>query len=185
MLTFDPITLTPTEFEEAVRAILDGAGVLLRGYKSEHLPSLTGVDGDYVIDVAVTFSALGADFLVLVECKHEKRRTERQDVQILHSKVQSLGAQKGMLFSTAGFQEGAVQFAESHGIALVQIAKGETTYFSRSLGPPKPPPAWAEIPKYVGWWRHGKYMSVLSPTKGDYTREALGIGINDSDSVTD
>jgi restriction system protein len=37
-----------------------------------------------------------------------------------------------MIFSTAGFQEGAVQYAELHGIALVQIARGETTYFSRS-----------------------------------------------------
>ena len=175
MLTFDPITLSPSEFEEAVKAILDGAGVPLKDYQSEHLASLTGVDGDYIIDVSVTFSALGADFLVLVECKHEKRRTERQDVQILHSKIQSLGAQKGMIFSTAGFQEGAIQYAELHGLALVQIAKGETTYFSRSIGPPKPPPAWADIPKYVGWWRHGTYMSVLSPFKGDYTREALGL----------
>ncbi len=175
MLTFDPITLSPHEFEEAVKGILDGAGVLLKDYKSEHLPSLNGVDGEYAIDVVVSFSALGADFLVLVECKHEKRRTERQDIQILHSKVQSLGAHKGMIFSTAGFQEGAIRFAELHGIALVQLAKGETTYFSRSLGPPKPPPTWAGIPKYIGWWRHGNHLSVLSPTKGDYTREALGI----------
>jgi len=112
---------------------------------------------------------------LLIECKHEKRRTERQDVQILHSKLQSIGAQKGMIFSTAGFQEGAVQYAETHGIALVQIAGGETSYFSRSMGAPKPPPAWLEIPKYIGWWRSGNHMSVLSPTKGDYTREALGL----------
>ena len=175
MLTFDPITLSPSEFEEAVKAILDAVGVPLKDYESAHLASLTGVDGDYIIDVSVSFSALGADFLVLVECKHEKRRTERQDVQILHTKIQSLGAQKGMIFSTAGFQEGAVQYAELHGIALVQIARGENTYFSRSMESPKPPPAWLQIPKYVGWWTHGKHMSVLSPTKGDYTREALGI----------
>lgn len=175
MLTFDPITLSPSEFEEAVKAILDAAGVPLKDYKSQHVASLAGVDGDYVIDVAVTFSALGGDFLVLVECKHEKRRTERQDVQILYSKVQSLGAQKGMIFSTAGFQEGAIQYAESHGIALVQIARGETSYFSRSMEPPKPPPAWLEIPKYIGWWTNGKHISVLSPFKGNYTREALGL----------
>jgi restriction system protein len=183
MLTFDPITLSPSEFEEAVKAILDGAGIPLKDYKSEHLASLTGVDGDYIIDVSVTFSALGADFLVLVECKHEKRRTERQDVQILHSKIQSLGAQKGMIFSTAGFQEGAVQYAELHGIALAQIAKGETTYFSRSMEPPKRPPAWFGIPKYIGWWKHGKYMSVLSPAKGDYTREALGLVLSCDEST--
>jgi restriction system protein len=183
MLTFDPITLSPSEFEEAVKAILDAVGVPLKDYESAHLASLTAVDGDYIIDVSVSFSALGTDFLVLVECKHEKRRTERQDVQILHTKIQSLGAQKGMIFSTAGFQEGAVQYAESHGIALVQIARGETTYFSRSMESPKPPPDWLQIPKYVGWWKHGKYMSVLSPAKGDYTREALGLVISCDESA--
>jgi len=183
MLTFDPITLSPREFEETVKAILDGAGVSLTDYKSEHLASLSGIDGDYIIDVAATFSAFGGDFLVLVECKHEKRKTERQDVQILHSKIQSLGAQKGMLFSTGGFQTGAVQYAELHGIALVQIAKGETTYFSRSMEPTKPQPAWLEIPKYIGWWKHGKYMSVLSPAKGDYTREALGLVVSAEEST--
>jgi restriction system protein len=180
MLTFDPISLSPAEFEKAVKAILDGSGVALKDYKSDHLASLTGVDGDYVIDVAVTFAALGGDYLVLVECKHEKRRTERQDVQILYAKIQSLGAQKGMIFSTAGFQEGAVQFAELHGIALVQIANGETTYFSRSLETGERIPPSPEMPKYVGWWKHGKYLSVLSPSKGDYTREALGMRSNET-----
>jgi restriction system protein len=175
MLTFDPISLSPAEFEKAVKAILDGSGVALKDYKSEHLASLTGVDGDYIIDVAVTFSALGGDYLVLIECKHEKRRTERQDVQILYAKLHSLGAHKGMLFSTAGFQEGAVQFAELHGIALVQIAKGETTYYSRSVEPGEGTPSWPDMPQYVGWWRHGKHLSVLSPSNGDYTREALSL----------
>jgi len=184
MLTFDPISLSPAEFEKAVKAILDGTGVALKDYKSEHLASLTGVDGDYVIDVAVTFTALNGDFLVLVECKHEKRRTERHDVQILYAKLQSLGAQKGTIFSTAGFQEGAVQFAELHGIALVQIAKGETTYFSRSRETDQIP-AWPDMPQYVGWWRHGKYLRVLSACNGDYTREALGLRIIDTQSLTD
>jgi restriction system protein len=173
MLTFAPLILTPHEFELAVKAILDASGITLESYKSEHLQSVTGVDGEYVIDVTVRFSALGADFLVLVECKHEKRKTERQDVQVLHDKVQSVGAHKGMLFSTAGFQEGAIQYAVTHGIATVQLASGETTWFSRSLGPSTPPEE-ANIPRYVGWWRHGKHISVLSERNGEYTREALG-----------
>ncbi len=42
MLTFDPITLSPSEFEEAVKAILDAVGVPMKDYKSAHLASLTG-----------------------------------------------------------------------------------------------------------------------------------------------
>jgi restriction system protein len=168
------MTLTPREFELAVKGILDGSGLSLKSYESAHLNSLTGVDGEYVIDVTARFSALGADFLVLVECKHQKRKTERQQVQVLLAKVKSVGAHKGMIFSTSGFQAGAIQYADTHGIALVQLASGETTWFSRSLQP-TPPPAWANIPKYVGWWHHANHMSVLSATKGEYTREALGI----------
>ena len=129
----DPISLTPREYELAVKSILDGAGVRLDQFQSQHLERLPGVDGDYVIDVTARFSALGADFLVLVECKNERRKTERHDVQVLRDKMQSIGAQKGMLFSTAGFQEGAIEYADAHKIALVQLVDGKSTWFTKFL----------------------------------------------------
>jgi restriction system protein len=170
----EPIKLTPTQYELAVKAILDGSGLSLQEYKSNHLESVEGVDGSYVMDVTARFSALGASFLVLVECKHERRKVERQAVQLLHAKMVSTGAQKGMLFSVAGFQAGAVEYATVHGIALIQMAKGSSTWRTRSLGPVAPPP-YLELPEYVGWWCHGNTMSVVSPTEGKYTRQALGI----------
>ena len=157
-----------------MKGILDGAGLDLSEFTSRHLESVPGVDGSYVIDVAVRFSALGANFLVLVECKHERRKVERQDVQVLHDKVRSTGAQKGMLFSVAGFQQGAIDYADVHGIALVQLADGSSSWFTRSAGPPAPPPPWANIPEYVGWWCHGNSMSIMSSEIGEYTRKALG-----------
>jgi len=175
----DRIKLTPQEYELVVKSILDGSGVLLQTYESGHLQRVAGADGEYVIDVTARFSALGADFLVLVECKHEKRKTERHDVQVLLSKVQSVGAHKGMLFSVAGFQEGAIQYADAHGIALVQLADGKTSWFTKSLGPPSPPPPYVNIPKYIGWWCHGNSMSLMSEEIGEYTRQALGIGPNE------
>jgi restriction system protein len=170
-----PLNLTPREYELAVKGILDGAGVQLTEFASRHLEKVPGVDGDYIIDVTVRFSALGARFLVLVECKHERRKVERQDVQVLHDKLRSTGAQKGMLFSIAGFQDGAIEYADVHGIALVQLANGSSAWFTKSAGPPTPPPPWVNIPEYVGWWRHGNTMSVMSNRIGDYTRKALGL----------
>jgi len=73
-----------------------------------------------VIDVTARFSALGASFLVLPECKHERRKVERQAVQVLHAKMVSKGAQKGMLFSVAGFQTGSIEYATVH--ELVQLS---------------------------------------------------------------
>jgi len=170
-----PISLNPEDFELAVKGILDSAAGSLVKYESKHLEALPASDGEYIIDVTARFEALGADFLVLVECKHHKRKVERQDVQVLQSKLQSLGAQKGMLFSTAGFQSGAVAYADEHGIALVQLADGSTTWFTKSEGPTTPPPPWVHIPQYVGWWHHGSSIAVMSVEHVEYTRRALGL----------
>jgi len=170
-----PLNVTPREYELAVKSILDGAGLGLTDFKSTHLEKVDGVDGSYAIDVTARFSALGADFLVLVECKCEQRKIERQAVQILHDKVRSTGAQKGMLFSVSGFQDGAIEYADVHGIALVQLANGSSSWFTKSIGPTTPPPPWANIPEYIGWWCHGNSMSVMSSEIGEYTREVLGV----------
>lgn len=135
---------------------------------------MPGTDGDYVIDITARFSALGASFLVLVECKHCGRQVERQDVQVLHSKLLSVDAQKAVLFATSGFQSGAIEFANAHGIALVQFASGKSTWFTKSAGPVKEPPSWANIPKYVGWWHHGNSRSVVSKDHSEYTRQFWG-----------
>jgi restriction system protein len=100
---------------------------------------------------------------------------ERQDVQVLHDKIRSTGAQKGMLFSIAGFQSGALDYAGVHGIALVQLADGASTWFTKSFGHATPIRSHAGVPQYVGWWCHGKNMSVMSSEIGEYTREALGL----------
>jgi restriction system protein len=168
-----PITLTPREYELEVKKLIDAWGASLVSYESAHLEQLAGADGEYAIDIVARFSALGADFVVLVECKHKGRKVERQDVQVLHSKVQSLGAHKGILFSTTDFQSGAIEYAHAHGIALVQMAGGDTCWFTKGIEP-SPPPPWANVPKYVGWWHNGNTISLLSEDFGDYTAQALG-----------
>ena len=171
----DPISLSPKEFELAVKGILDAAAGSLVSYESTHLKQLVASDGQYTIDVTARFEALGANFLVLIECKHEKRKVERQDVQVLHAKLQSLGAQKAMLFSTAGFQSGAIEYGDAHGIALVQLANGSSSWFTKNAGPPTPAPSWVRLPKYIGWWCQGSSMAVMSDETTQYTRQALGL----------
>lgn len=170
-----PLSLTPREFELFIQGVLDTAASTLVDYQSKHLESLRGTDGDYVIDVVATFTALGAKFVVLVECKHQARPVERQDVQVLHSKLLSTGAQKAMLFSIAGFQAGAVEFAAAHGIALVEVATGISNWHTKSAGPPTPPPPWLHVPKYIGWLCKGNTRALLAEDHSEYTREFLGL----------
>jgi restriction endonuclease Mrr len=117
--------MTPTEFEQYCKEILERFAQKenLQDFVILHDVHLESNDGNYQIDVFAEFRALGVSFKVLCECKQYKNRVSREKVAVLESKVRSLGAQKGILLSTAKFQKGAVQYAEKHGIALVEVSK--------------------------------------------------------------
>ena len=127
------------------------------------------------------FRALGADFLVLVECKHHKSSIKRETVQVLHSRKQSVGAQKAMLFASSGFQKGALEFAKAHGIALVRVADGRSSYETRSLHGNHEPSQWVNLPAFVGWrFRVNEGgsvgLSLLSSDRPNYLDEFLREG---------
>jgi len=129
----NPLDITPEEFEIFVRRYLEQQGAALKDFRTEHLEKLKGSDGDYVIDVTARFEALGANFLVLIECKrYASNPVEREQVQALSQKRLSIGAQKAMLFTTSAFRKGAIDFAATHGIALVLVRENELSYAVKS-----------------------------------------------------
>lgn len=65
----------------------------------------------------------GANLLVVVECKHYGHKVRVDDVEEFHSKLDDIGAQKGILVSTKGFQAGAVKTATGRRIALAVLTK--------------------------------------------------------------
>ena len=129
--------MTPTEFEEYCCRILYGYGEeeKLPQFSIKHNVKLTANDGIYQIDVYATYTALGAEMKVIAECKQYKNRVNRDKVVLLADKVRALGAQKGILLSTAGFQSGAIKYAQEHGIALVQVFDTRVNWYSHSGGP--------------------------------------------------
>ena len=72
------------------------------------------------------------DFLVLFECKRHKSPVKREHVMVLHAKLQSTGAQKGVIVAASGFQSGALEYAQAHGIACVRLVDDAWTYLSRA-----------------------------------------------------
>lgn len=82
-------------------------------------------DGTYQIDVFVKFTALRIKHTMLVECKKQGRKVERKVATDLSKKIESIGANKGLIISTSGFQSGTVQFAKAHGISLWQIVDNQ------------------------------------------------------------
>jgi restriction system protein len=145
----DPMSLSPEEFELEIQRILAEEAVELKGFTATHLDRIGGSDGDYVFDVTARFEALGVDFLVLIECKRHSSPIERETVQILADKMRAVGAQKGMIFSTAPFRSGAIEYAQHHHIALVLIADGRASYFTKGSGPTVYYPPW--LPSTVGF----------------------------------
>jgi len=76
-------------------------------------------DHDHQIDVSIVFSIADVRILVLVECKHYSRKVRVDDVLELAARLEDIGAQKGIIVTTIGFQKGAEKVAKSKGIALV------------------------------------------------------------------
>lgn len=116
--------MTPDEYEIGVRNVIAAKGETLSDFQVTLKEDMAGSDGEYEIDVVARFSILdGAEIVVLIECKHHKNPIKRELVQVLHSKLGSIGAHKAMMFTTAKYQRGAIEFAQEHGISLVMFEK--------------------------------------------------------------
>jgi restriction system protein len=83
----EPTELTPEQFEREVEKQIMEMGVSLSEFEVRRLEKISAADGIYEIDVTARFEALGASFLVLVECKHHKNPIKREVVQILNDRL--------------------------------------------------------------------------------------------------
>lgn len=165
--------LSPTDYERAVADLVRAADHEVSDWRVEHLDSVEGVDGTYIIDVTVRFRLLGANYLTLFECKRHASPVKREDVQVLHDKLRSTGAHKGVVVAASGFQKGALVYAKAHGIACVRLVDGAWTYETRDPTPVIP----QATGHYVAYVRHltnsGGYADTLVSGETDHARELL------------
>ncbi len=73
------------------------------------------------IDVSVVSTQGFYKHLVIIECKDKSRKVTVEWIEGFRSKIEDVGAQKGVMVSPLGFTEGAVQKAESYGIDLFTL----------------------------------------------------------------
>lgn len=116
-----PASLSPAEFERFAASLFSQAAGTVENLRVTVQERVKGSDGTYAIDATVRFRFADLDFLILVEAKLHHYPIKRDVVQVLHGKVNSLGAHKGVLVATAPFQAGAMEYARVHGIALVHV----------------------------------------------------------------
>jgi len=165
--------LTPVEYERAVAALVQASGHEVTDWQVRHLDPIAGVDGTYIIDVTARFTLLGAEFLMLFECKRHKSPVKREDVQVLKDKLRSTGAHKGVVVAASGFQRGALDYARTHRIACVRLVDEAWVYETRDMtrvAPPQP------TGSYVAYARHltdaGQGNTMLSG-QSQHVRELL------------
>jgi restriction system protein len=173
----DLMSLTPDEFEALVtdhlKRLIRTAKLKNSAVNEKEL--LKGPDGEYEIDVVVRFEALDAEFVVLVECKRHKNPVKRELVQVLYDKRRPLGAHKCMMFSTSGYQSGAIEYASKNGVALIQVTSGSMTTLTRSetgLVPAGTPDfaAWRVLPSDNG---HLESLTLLDEDNPDVLSDVL------------
>jgi restriction system protein len=111
-------------YERDVVELFASADPLVKDLRVAHREVVHGKDGNYEMDATVRFELAGFEFRILVEAKLQGRPVERSALQVLLQKVQSTSAQKGVFVSSSGYQRGAVEFAASHGIGLLDYAGG-------------------------------------------------------------
>ena len=146
--------ISPKEFEKYVKDWFDGLGFQLKNYNSKLNNKIDSFDGTYEIDIDITYEALGVEIHVLIECKKYSSNIKRELVQILHQKIQSIGAHKGILCSTSNFQKGALQYAKKHGIACIKVMPGQMVVKTRAADTQKVSNEYLKafgIPKVCGY----------------------------------
>lgn len=180
------LELSAADYERAVAALVRESGQEVTDWQVRHLDPVEGVDGTYIIDVTVRFRLLGADYLTLFECKRHKWPVKREHVQVLHDKLRSTGAHKGVVVAASGFQSGALSYARTHGIACVRLFDGAWTYETRDWTQQAPESTGQLVAHARRLTDEGGYGDTLLTGQPDYIRELLfdhGITAEMDDSV--
>src|SRR5262249_47525610 len=88
---------------------------------------VSGARGPHKIDVWVRFKKFGLETKWVVECKYWNSAIPKEKVLTLKSIVEDVGADRGVLISSANFQAGAIRAAEKTNITLTNLEELKET----------------------------------------------------------
>jgi restriction system protein len=180
------VEVSPEDYEKQVVQWLRLMKGGLKNFRVRHQAKITGSSGQYAFDAIAEFEILGgASILVLVECKRHADPVKRDDLLTLEAKLHDVGAHKAILFSTAGFQRGAIEYATARGIATVTFIDGRLTYETKSAVGDYELPPWANIQRFCGWLLTSDDSSIQTSLVSDRHIDALAAWMQDFGGVAD
>jgi hypothetical protein len=83
------------------------------------------------IDISVRFEHSFYTYFVVVECKDYKTAVPISDVEAFKTKLEDVGADKGVMVASNGFQQGAIETANAHNIELFTLEAEHSAWISR------------------------------------------------------
>lgn len=88
----------------------------------EHNVMETGKSGaKRQIDVRVFQKTKLHTLKTIIECKKWKNKVDRQVIDVLFASIEDLNANKGAIFTTHGYEEGAIEYAKSKNIDIFLV----------------------------------------------------------------
>jgi hypothetical protein len=114
--------------EERLRA--ESSATQVSVFHDRKYPGASG--HEHQIDVSCEVVLAGCRILILAECKKYAQRVNISDLLEFVGRLRDIGAHKGIMVTTVGYQEGAMRIAEENGIALI-------------VTPPQGPESWGVI----------------------------------------
>jgi len=114
-------------YEKFVRKITE---TLLRAQgldtvKVEHNIQVQGLSRSHQVDVYWQYKFGGVLHRVVINCKRYGRPVEVTDVLTLNGVLADMPGVRGVIVTTSGYQQGAVDYATAHGIGLKVIREPE------------------------------------------------------------
>ncbi|MDT3718264.1 restriction endonuclease [Pseudomonas oryzihabitans] len=93
--------------------------------------TIQGIRTSHDIDVYVKNKFLGENMIWLVEAKYWKSKVSKSHVLAFRSIIEDIGADRGFLVSSSGFQRGAIEAAKNTNVKLKSLSemKAETREF--------------------------------------------------------
>jgi hypothetical protein len=96
----------------------------IHAFEIQHDAKEKSVDGEYLLDIKITFEFFEADYVISVECLKQKSLIKSETLQDLKDKIERIGADKGILISTSDFNEDILEYSKAHNIELLNLAEG-------------------------------------------------------------
>ena len=113
-----------TEFERFTQRVFQKleSNDVLKPSRVQHNVKLKGKSGcEHQIDVYWEYEKDGISHRVAIECKNYKTHVPIGKVRDFFGVLQDLDNVSGIMVSSKGFQEGAIKFADFHGISLKEL----------------------------------------------------------------